>query len=445
MDTRVKVLILGYLVFAILYASLTPPWETPDEPAHYRYAVQLAERWRPPEDPGIRQRDRFCRDYVFITSNYEWYHPALGYLPAAVAYKLVKALAPRSLPAAFPGFNSSFCKDARTHPTLFLHPTLAPFRVWRGVWGVLIIRVFSSLLGAIVVYATYRIGRLLAMKELGIAAAGMVAFLPQFAFISGSIRNDTLANAIGALLFLLTARTQVSPVKRRQWVAMGILAGAGVLTKLTLVYLLPMVLCAAVLSASSDWRQGVKRALLVILPGLGLVLMYYLAYEEARAAFGYTQAQMRINPKALSPDYWKPFLPMLIELFFARFGWANVVVPSRWIWLVLAIWVLGAFLTVLRFVRSLKKKEDGAALRVIALFAVGLLMAFIGVVRYNLSVFQPQGRFLFPVLAGWAILGTWGASRMFHRCGRRLIAAVLVGFMVLFDLRSLIALILAYY
>ena len=72
-----------YCMLSFLYAALTPPWESPDEPAHYLYVSQLAARWRPPQKSTIQQTNRFSKDQAFISSNYEWYQPALGYLPAA--------------------------------------------------------------------------------------------------------------------------------------------------------------------------------------------------------------------------------------------------------------------------------------------------------------------------------------------------------------------------
>ncbi|MCP4427108.1 MAG: hypothetical protein GY803_21690, partial [Chloroflexi bacterium] len=35
-------ILLAYLVIGWLYASLTPDWQAPDEPAHYNYVRQLA-------------------------------------------------------------------------------------------------------------------------------------------------------------------------------------------------------------------------------------------------------------------------------------------------------------------------------------------------------------------------------------------------------------------
>lgn len=440
------VIMLAYSALAILYAVLTPPWETPDEPAHYRYVMQLADRWRPPTDPMIRQRDRFCRDYTYISSNYEWYHPALGYLPLAAVYRMLKLVTPHSLPADIPPFNPLFCSDPFQYPNLFSLEATHPLEVWQHNWGILILRVISSAWGLAVIYATYRTGQLLEMGGFEVVAAGWVAFLPQFTFINASVRNDTLSNAFAALLFLLSAEMQVFPQRRnRIALIMGLAVGTGMLTKLTLAYLIPTVLLASALPPSLPTKERIRSLACISAVSLALVALYYLGYQEARAALLYTEAQMQIIPESLSRAYWKPFFPMLVDLFFARFGWANVVVPAWWIKVAFGIWVLGAGLSLYQLIRLLKRKEERVKSHILVILFAGVFLAFAGVVRYNLSHFQPQGRFLFSALVGWALLGTWGISTTLPKRTRFLTGLIMMGFMLLFNLRSLAILASAYY
>ena len=79
---------------------------------------------------------------------------------------------------------------------------------WQGVvLAAHIVRLFSVLLGAVTVYFTWRLARLLFPAALSIAwlAAVLVALNPQFLFISASISNDTLVTCcttIGLWLLL---------------------------------------------------------------------------------------------------------------------------------------------------------------------------------------------------------------------------------------------------
>lgn len=439
------VIMIVYLVLAVSYAVLTPPWEAPDEPAHYRYVVQLAERWRPPPDPMVRQRDRFCRDYIYTSSNYEWYHPALGYLSLAAAYKILKVLAPHSLPVSIPPFNPLFCSDPFTYPNLFYLETHSPIEIWRHQWGLLVLRISSSLWGLVIIFATYRVGQMGGLRLSAIVASSWVAFLPQFVFISASVRNDTLNNTLAALLFLLVANALFSKVQHPKFaITMGLVVGIGMLTKITFAYLIPVALLAIIWSSSSPKKQ-IGSALCVVGLSLTIVALYYLNYPEARASLYYMSTQMKINPRSLSWSYWKPFFPMLLDLFFARFGWANVPLPSWWIRTAFGIWTLGASLSVYHTIRLSKYQKNSPEIYLMLLSLASLILAFAGVIRYNLSVFQPQGRFLFPALVGWAHLGTWGILTSLPKWARHPVALAMMGYMFLFNLRALISLVSTYY
>ncbi len=437
-----------YCLLAALYAVVVPPWESPDEPAHYRYVMQLAERWRPPTDPTIRQRASFCRDYAFTTSNYEWYHPALGYLPLAVVYKVSSFLLPGSLPVDFPPFNPLFCSDPFRNPNLFHQEVNRLLDIWRGQWGLAILRFLSSLWGVVIVYATYKVGQWMKMEGFEIVAASWVAFLPQFTFISATVRNDTVTNALSAIVFLLAVRMQ-NPAERYNWLAAatGLTLGAGILAKLTTVYLIPMALVAVALSATFA-KKWPGLVIGFFLPLVILVGGYYLVYPEARSALSYMSAHLSVKPRAFSWVYWKPFFPMLIELFFARFGWANIRVPGLWIVCAAGIWALGFGASVFCGVDLLRKDkidQKQFLARVLLLLFLGLLLAFLGVVWYNLAVFQPQGRFLFPAVVSWALLGTWGFSFVLPERTKAVVGFGMILFMLAFNIRSLIALVQTYY
>jgi hypothetical protein len=76
-------------------------------------------------------------------------------------------------------------------------------------------------------------------------------------------------------------------------------------------------------------------------------------------------------------------------------------------------------------------------MKIVALLFVGMLLAFIGVVRFNLSVVQPQGRFLFPALLPWAILGFWGIWQILPRRSEKIATILMISFMLLFNVYAL--------
>ena len=53
---------LTYLVAGTLYATLTPPWQAPDEPAHYNYIRYLAT------ETGFPELVNACYDQAYLNS-----------------------------------------------------------------------------------------------------------------------------------------------------------------------------------------------------------------------------------------------------------------------------------------------------------------------------------------------------------------------------------------
>lgn len=443
------IVFIVYCALAIFYAVLTPPWESPDEPAHYVYVAQLASSRRPPTDPGIRQQTTFSQDYPFISSNYEWYHPAPGYFPAVIVYGLLQRVAPSSLPWEIAQLNPRFGVSPSGDASLFLHADQRPLHVWRGQWGLLAIRIVTSLLGLAVIYATYQTGCLLDGHLLGLVAAAWVAFLPQFTFITSSIRSDTAANAVGALVFYRACLLQFQDEaqKHRSALIIGVLMGVGLLTKYTFLFV-PLVIIPAVLFAR--WHSAAARfkaVAFVLTPMLLSCGLYCLAYDEARAALIHAlTAVFKIDTTTLSLNYlFRVLRYLLIDLFFARFGWANVLISNRASGLAFCLWLAGAAMTLVQFFRHRKQPSRQRQLRAVAVLIAGLLAAFAGVVGFNLSVFQPQGRFLFPALAAWAVTGFWGLWQILGSRGRLVVGSAALGSMLLFNLYALVRLAWAYY
>jgi 4-amino-4-deoxy-L-arabinose transferase-like glycosyltransferase len=432
---------LIYCVLSFFYAVLTPPWESPDEPAHYLYVSELADRWRPPQKSTIHQTNSFSRDQAFITSNYEWYQPALGYLPAAVVYKMLSTIALDSLPEQIPSLSSRF-PTIPSQYNIFIHPSQGILRVWNDAWDLLIIRILLSFFGLPVIFAAYRLGILIDKENgfLGIAAAGWVAFLPQFTFINASVRSDILTNSIAALVFLAAALMQISGEKRnKSALLLGVLLGLGLISKNTFIYIVPIGLIAVILPNFREVRTWLRLAILVLAPALIIWGIYVLAFSEARVALAYTfTTALKIKPELLT---WKHLLeipkPLLIDLFYARFGWANVAPPVIWSKLAFCFWGIGSCVTLVQAVRYLRKPEKSRQMRIIALLLVGMLLAFIGVVRFNLSVVQPQGRLLFPALLPWAILGFWGIWQELSDRSEKIATILIISFMLIFNISAL--------
>ncbi|MGH2538166.1 MAG: hypothetical protein ACRDHL_12285, partial [Candidatus Promineifilaceae bacterium] len=165
---------------ALGYSLLMPLWEAPDETAHYLYALILARQGRPPT----------------FDETYEALQPPAYYALAAVALRGLDALDPALAEPYRPPLAG---RDA-------------PLRYawdagnYRFIWGAYLLRWLNIPLGMLAVAAIYLGARKALEPGSGgapMAAAALVALLPQFLHNTVTVGNDALANLAGALLFWL--------------------------------------------------------------------------------------------------------------------------------------------------------------------------------------------------------------------------------------------------
>ena len=214
------VLLLAYLVLGVLFAVRTPPWQAPDEPAHYNYVRQLVGGRLPVIEPGDWDQAylsqivgaEFAPAYPVDGITYEDWQPPLYYLLQAPVY----ALSGGSLTA---------------------------------------MRLLSVALGVGVVALAYVVGRAVFGRVApALAVAAFVAFLPQHLAILGSVNNDALSELIIAavLALLVTPWPEAPPLSppgggrterraTRRLLALGLLLGAGFLTKGQAYLMAPVV------------------------------------------------------------------------------------------------------------------------------------------------------------------------------------------------------------
>ena len=139
---------------------------------------------------------------------------------------------------------------------------------WRGVaLAAHVARFFSIFLGALTVFFTYLIGRTVfpSRPAISLGAALLVAFNPQFLFLSGAVNNDNLVTMTGAagVLLAVTAlgrRDAEGGQGRPGWgllVLMGVIAGVAMLSKLSGLFV-PVIIgfaLSAVAWRRRSWRE----------------------------------------------------------------------------------------------------------------------------------------------------------------------------------------------
>jgi 4-amino-4-deoxy-L-arabinose transferase-like glycosyltransferase len=394
----VVAILLAYLLLATNFALSTPPWQAPDEPAHFNYVAHLATY---AEFPVLQMGDYnqalldllqgtgFQIDSLIQQVRYESYQPPLFYLAATPIY-------------------------------------------WATGGSLWALRLFNVLLGAGVIAIVYRSLELVFPGKalITVSATAFVALLPMHVAVSAAVNNDVLAEllVVGSLLVLLTwmrahfypkAPAEEQPPSRRPLLWLGVLLGLGLLTKVYAYALLPICLVTIVAvemrRAGSPFWQGVRTALWVAAPALLLGLPWWvrnwLVYGPWDILGTAWHDQVVVGqPRTLEwiasqgwDQYLERALTVTFRSFWGVFGWLGVFMDER-IYTALLLFsgviFLGVLWALVRLISGGPDMDmDDFQLWVLGLFALMVLAVFASYVWYNLKFVQHQGRYFF-----WGLL-----------------------------------------
>ena len=226
------------VVNAALWAVVTPPLYVIDEPAHFGYVQYLAEAKRPPPPPP-EPLPAYAGEQEVLLDGVPFSLEGRPSWSAADEAEVRRQLERGQFRA-----DETAARGAATYAPLYYVYEAIP--AWLGsslpaLDRLYLMRLFSALLAGVTVGATF-----LFLRELlpgtswaWTVGALVVGFQPVFGFMSGAVNNDGLLYAAGAMLLFLLARSFRRGLTARRGVAIGAAAAAGVLTKTTMVGLLP--------------------------------------------------------------------------------------------------------------------------------------------------------------------------------------------------------------
>lgn len=441
-ETRILALItLLYLALAVTYSFVVPLWEAPDEPSHFLYARYLAQNGYLPSPTYYAEDIAGSFEGDYILSIYEWHHPPLYYLLGALALRAIEPQHKLSAPYVFPSIDP----DLAYQDSLFVHQSKGPFDLSEDELGPRLLRLLSILMSMGTIWVTYQTARQIFPSEplLALAASGMVSFIPQYTFISASVNSDNLANLLSALALLLTAKWITEENSYGKTLRLGLLCSLALLSKTTTLFLIPVACLSFALRAKQkdSPRYFLKQSLAFLsLPLLttGLFLALYPRKNLWALAAAYTESS-KVNADLISLGYLCTVLTQINQSFWARFGWMNILIPPA-IPSLLGLLCLASLISAVVFwVRGREQILSPTESNSLLVLFASVLCALLALVKFNLAVFQPQGRFLFPAISAIAILATMGLlSPLRPRC-KPLATLVIVGGMLAFNLICLMA------
>ena len=228
-------------VNAAIWGLVVPPFQVPDETAHFGYAQYLAETGSlPPQGPGFP----FSSQEAAALKGLSFYSVAghrqmRGVFTAAEDRALRAALRKRSNPVGSGG-----ASQASNQPPLYYALEAIPY--WLSpsqdiLARLALMRLLSALIAACTVLTVFMFLRELLPGSPWAWTVGalVVAFQPAFNFIAAGVQGDNLLYLTSALLFVMLLRAYRRGLTMRRAATIGAIVAAGVLTKLTFIALLP--------------------------------------------------------------------------------------------------------------------------------------------------------------------------------------------------------------
>lgn len=393
-------LVLLYLILAVSFAIITPPFEAPDETGHLFYINHVARTGSLPVQIDPERR--------VVGEGHQF---PLYYVIGAIPVRLF--LADNSvdlLPVKNRRYEAADAKG-RDFPR-FLHRDVEFFASDSDRAMFYLLRGCSIALGALTVWLTWAIaGMVRADSRFQFLATLLVATLPQFLFISASINNDNLVTLAATAAIYAALRFWQQP---GLWnaVAVGAALGIALLTKKSALFLVPAIvvmLCAMWIvrrpNRDAVVRFGLAAIALAALLSAPIFIRNQVVYGDVLGAEMERQTLPElVDEKSLWDVYWmETFIPRMAESFVGVFGWMNVWLPLT----VYLLYLLLGFLAVVGAIGSVRDSEVEERWKLGFLLSLCVL-CLAGVIYYNLTYTQYQGRFLFPVIAPIAVLSAFG-------------------------------------
>ncbi|MCW5939045.1 MAG: hypothetical protein KF884_04105 [Fimbriimonadaceae bacterium] len=376
---------LAAAVHAAQYALLNPPFESPDETGHVAYASFVAETGRWPDQRG------FPSDGGVEMGHH---HP-LPYFAMALVVRAsgTDRIVPRLVDAPNPV------------PWRFRHPETG-FANPESARAFYALRLLGCLLAGATVWFTGLAARYALRGPTALLPPLLVATLPQFAFVCGSVSNDPWAAAAGAATLWGATRLLARGDPKKGALA----AGVAVWCKKSGLALAPSLLIAGLLRGGSGRRRGLLAFLGAMVLALPILVRNQALYGDPLGSTmeARTYAEL-VEAKALGSGYFFTSFPYWVaRSFFAHFGWMSVSVSLRLILPLAATWAAGLVALGPAFKRPRLRRQ-------VWLHLATFSMVLAGLVHYNLTFTQPQGRLLFPALAALAVLAGVGLGRLGRR------------------------------
>jgi 4-amino-4-deoxy-L-arabinose transferase-like glycosyltransferase len=425
----IALILVGFAVLATVYSVVTPLFEASDELWHYPMVKYVADHHfgLPVQHPGLSDAEAPWRQ--------EGGQPPLYYMIGAAATFWIDTSDLPDVRRINPHANiGEVWPDGNAN--MVVHDAAREDFPWSGaVLAMHIIRFLSILMGLGTVYITYRLGRALFTQTplIALGAAVFTAFNPMFLIVSAAINNDNLSTLLASLLLLLIVRLILGAApSTRFYVLLGIIAGAGMLAKFQIGFMLPLVALALLIVSvrDHDWRPVVIGG--AISGGLTILIAgwwYWRNYHLYGDATGINVFLDIVGRRAVPADWHQLWTERdtFTMSFWGFFGGVNVPMESgiySLFNLIAGVSVGGLIFGLLMWLWSRLRRHahlSFSPLILARLFAlIWPVIVFVSLITWTRQTWASQGRLWFSAIAALSIglaagMVAWTPSPSFTR------------------------------
>lgn len=429
------------LVRGILYASVVPPWQAPDETAHFEYIGLLYQKRHllQPEDasPALQQE--------MISSMYE--HRFWSYIPYPAPEIMPLSLA--EIP--FLRWSSVLGRFSLAYPlsALFFGPVFYQDIVTQ----LYAMRLVSVILGMLVVGMAFLTVRELFPDDrfLLVAVPAWIVFLPQHTHMASSVSDGNLAELLLSILIYAVVVSFKRGLSPWRGVLMALLLPLSLLTKANTLFVLPWLGLVIPIYVWAGDRSApvIKRAreamvaVVVIVAGVAfgsLMAARGLAYWRSSISILSSQAQLYMDMDFPTIRY---YAILLFESFWAYFGWLAVPIDLSLYALLGAASVVATLGLVGLLAHRGPRIPEGWQRTVICI--LGLCAVLSTTIGFIAARGGPQGRYLYPAMIAFSILFMLGIRQLVPSRYEKYLLSLSITSLFLFDTLCVLGYILPFF
>ena len=443
---------LVMLLMGVTFALLQPVWSRVDEAQHFHYIQYLYENRALP----VEGETFISPEVVAVSQDADQW----GWYPAGTISQPVR-LDPAEWTVVPPGLDSHDREQWVRHnlwyfnyeamqPPLYYAINVPLYAALPG--GIMVklygMRLLAALLASLMVPIAYLTAReAFPDSRLVTLGAPVVVLLAQgYALNMSQVTNDAMATPLAAAAILVLLRMVRRGYSTRRSLIAGVLIGAAMMTKMTVVFLLPVALLALLLPLVYG-REAIKRALvngaLIIAPVAAMAVPWMLrnisVYGDATGA---AAAQPLMSSFFASP--LRNMESLRINELLPTFWFGEPVFPFPF-WQVAWVPLLAAMVMALVGMAFYFAHSYRLHVRDIRISVVFLTLTFVLGVGINLiipfasGIGGVPGRYLYPLLPTAAFLLLFGIDRLLRRERARFLAETFLIWLIVWESFNLLA------